>query len=397
MTQDIGHLASPIRAEAPLADVVVVEMGHSVAAPYCGLVLAGLGAEVIKIERPGRGDDARAWGPPFFGDTAAVFQALNRDKRSAAVDLKDPAERARLRALILDRADVVVQNMRPGTMARHGLDAAALRAEKPRLVYCNLGAYGKRGPLASRPGYDPLMQAFGGVMSITGEADGAPVRVGPSLIDQGTGMWAALGIVAALRRRDLCDEGCEVDTSLFETALGWVGMHAAMFAASGTAPGRIGSENQTIAPYKAYRAKDDWLIIAAGNDALFGKLAAVLGQPALTDDPEFRTNPDRVAHRERLNALIAAIVAGKPRAHWIEALEAAGIPCAPLQSIDQVVRHPQTEAVGMLQQPPGEGLAVMGLPIQFDGARPAYRRAAPRLGEWTQPEAGSGSPAVKAK
>ncbi|HVV94247.1 MAG TPA: CoA transferase [Hyphomicrobiales bacterium] len=374
------------RPEAPLADVRVVEIGHSVAAPFCGLILAGLGADVLKIEHPGKGDDARAWGPPFVDGSAAVFHALNRDKRSAAIDLKDPGQRAALRTLILEQADVVVQNMRPGNLARYGLDAASLRAEKPRLVYANLGAYGRRGPLAERPGYDPLMQAFGGVMSITGEDGREPVRVGPSLIDQGTGMWAALGIVAALRRRELTGEGCEVDTSLFETALGWVGIHAAVFAASGEVPRRLGSENQTIAPYKAFRAADDWLIIAAGNDGLFRKLAAVLGRPALADEPAFRTNPDRVAHRERLNALVAEIVAGQPRAHWIEVLEAAGIPCAPLQSIDQVSVHPQTRAVGMLQALPGEELKLMGLPIQFDGVRPPYRSAPPRLGEHTPDE-----------
>jgi crotonobetainyl-CoA:carnitine CoA-transferase CaiB-like acyl-CoA transferase len=374
---------SVTRPEAPLADVVVVEIGHSVAAPFCGLILAGLGAEVLKVEQPGKGDDARAWGPPFLDGSAAVFHALNRDKHSAAIDLKDPAQRDALRALIAERADVVVQNMRPGNLARYGLDAATLRAEKPRLVYANLGAYGRRGPLAERPGYDPLMQAFGGVMSITGEDGREPVRVGPSLIDQGTGMWAALGILAALHRRELTGEGCEVDTSLFETALGWVGMHAAMFAASGEVPRRIGSENPTIAPYKAFRAADDWLIIAAGNDSLFRKLVLVLERPALADDPDFRTNPDRVAHRERLNALIGEIVAERPRAHWIEVLEAAGIPCAPLQSIDQVLAHAQTRAVGMLQPPPGGGLALMGLPIQFDGVRPPYRSAPPRRGEYT--------------
>jgi crotonobetainyl-CoA:carnitine CoA-transferase CaiB-like acyl-CoA transferase len=367
----------------PLSGLVVVELGTSVAAPFGAQILAELGADVIKVENPRGGDDARSWGPPFVEGTAAVFHAINRNKRSAAIDFTDGAQCDALRCFIVAQADVVLQNMRPGTVEKFGLDAATLRGAKPALIYCNLAAFGSRGPLKDKPGYDPLMQAFGGIMSITGEDGRPPVRVGPSLVDQGAGMWAVIGILAALQRRSLTGEGCVVDTSLYETALAWTGMHTANFLASGKVPRRLGSENFGIAPYRAYQAQDGWIVIAAGNDNLFTRLCQALGRTEWADDPEFRTNPDRVKNRDRLNALLAEVIATDTRDAWRAKLDEAGVPCAPVLALDEVQAHPQSHAVGMLQDAPDGGLPLMGIPLAFDGERPPYRNRAPDLGDAT--------------
>lgn len=364
----------------PLAGLTVVEIGHSVAAPYGAQVLGELGATVVKVENPEGGDDARKWGPPFWHGTATTFQCLNRDKLGVTVDLKDAIELEALKTFIAERADVVLQNMRPGLVERYTLDAS-LRTRNPRLIYCNLGAFGARGPLRTRPGYDPLMQAFGGIMSITGEEGRPPVRVGPSIIDIASGMWSVIGILAALQRRHATGEGCVVDTSLYETSLAWMTVPSALFESDGTIQRRTGSEAAMMAPYKAFRAADDYIVITAGNDNLFRRLCTVLGHPEWVDDPRFATNPARLANRALLNQMVEDVVSRQPRAHWTPLLEAAGVPCAPLQTIDEVVAHPQTEALGMLQTSPDGRFRVMGLPLSFDGERPPFRRSPPLLGE----------------
>ena len=366
-------------AEQPLAGLVVVELGHSVAAPFAGQVLGDLGAEVIKIEKPA-GDDARQWGPPFVDGAAATFQALNRNKQSWALDLRDERQRAHLRSLILERADVVIQNMRPGQVETLGLDAASLRAHKPALVYCNLGAFGRGGPLEARPGYDPLMQAFGGIMSVVGEPGGQPVRVGPSIIDMGAGLWAVLGIQAALLRRAATGEGATVDTSLFETAVAWMTMYAAQYQASGTLPGKNGSGQAGIVPYRAYRTADGDLVVAAGNNGLFAKLCAALGKPEWAADPRFVDNPSRVHNAGALYALLEPAFLARDSAAWIERLDAAGVPCAPVQDVAQMLEHPQTKALQLLQPVTGSSIPMIGLPARFDGARPRPRHASPGLG-----------------
>ena len=365
----------------PLEDLVVVELGHSVAAPIAGLILAELGATVVKIENPDGGDDARNWGPPFLHGAAGMFQAINRNKRSVAADLKNDVQRETLRRYIIEKADVVVQNMRPGLVERYGLDAASLRKDKPSLVYCNLTAFGAEGPMKNTPGYDPLLQAFGGLMSVTGHEGAEPVRTGPSIIDQGSGMWAVIGILTALLRRKETGEGSEVNTSLFETALSWMCMHTAAYLASGRVPRRTGTENGGMAPYKAYEASDGWVVIAAANDNLFRRFAATVGHPEWAEDPEMNTNSNRVRNRERVNALVADVIKTKPRQHWIDALAAASVPCAPLQSLDEVLNHPQTAAVEMLQTSADGKFQLMGLPLQFDGQRPDFRKNPPALAE----------------
>jgi crotonobetainyl-CoA:carnitine CoA-transferase CaiB-like acyl-CoA transferase len=367
----------------PLSGLFVVELGTSIAVPFGAFVLADLGAEVLKIERPGKGDDARSWGPPFFQGASPMFRAINRNKQSAMVDLKDKRQSEALRALIVERADIVLQNLRPGVVESCGLDAKSLRREKPTLIYCNLSAYGASGPLRDKPGYDPLMQACGGIMSVTGDAGRDPVRVGPSIVDQGAGMWAVIGILAALNRRHQTGEGCEIGGSLYETAVSWCGMHIATYNTTGKLPQPMGTENFGIAPYKAYQAQDGWLVIAAGNDALFARLAPALGKPEWADDPEFRSNSERVKHRERLNRLIGDVIATDRREAWRAKLDAAGVPAAPLQTLDEVVAHPQTIAVEMVQKAPGDHPALVGLPLQFDGMRPPLRALPPELGAQT--------------
>jgi crotonobetainyl-CoA:carnitine CoA-transferase CaiB-like acyl-CoA transferase len=363
----------------PLSGLTVVELGHSVAAPFAGQALGDLGARVVKVENPQTGDDARSWGPPFWHGSSATFQSLNRNKESVAVDLKAPEECARLREFIVTQADVVIQNMRPGLVERFGIDQS-LRAENPRLIYCNLGAFGANGPLHDKPGYDPLMQAFGGIMSITGEEGRAPVRVGPSIVDIGAGLWSVIGILAALEKRHRTGEGCTVDTSLFETSLSWMTVPVALQMASGRDPGRSGSEAAMIAPYKAYRAADRYLIIAAGNDGLFRRLCDVVEKPEWVRDPRFETNAARVKHREALNELLDGIVARYPASHWLEKLDAAGVPAAPLQKVSEVLAHPQTQALDMVR-PVGDGaMSFMSLPLRFDGERLPFRRPPPALG-----------------
>ena len=265
-------------ANLPLAGVTVVEFCHSVAGPYAGSILADLGADVIKVESPDKGDYARDWGPPFAHGTSTLFHVLNHNKRGLALDLRDRVTCERLIAFILDHADVVLQNMRPGAIDKLGLGAAALRAKKPSLIYCDLGAYGRTGPFKDRPGYDPLMQAHGGIMSITGVEGGEPVRVGCSIVDQGAGMWAAMGILAALNRRHVTGEGCHVSTSLFETAIGWMGAQIGAYLSGGPMRRPMGSGVAEIVPHQAFPTSDGYIMVAAGNDNLFRALCGALEQ-----------------------------------------------------------------------------------------------------------------------
>ncbi len=367
---------------AVLTGIHVVELGHSVAAPFAGQVLADLGAQVTKVEKAD-GDDARKWGPPFLDGAAATFQALNRGKRSVVCDLRDATQRDGLIEYIVAHADVVMQNMRPGQAEALGLGAQALFARKPGLVYCNIGAFGPRGPLADRPGYDPLMQAFGGIMSVTGEQGREPVRVGPSIIDMGTALWGVVGIVGALYRRRDTGIGGAVDVSLFETAAAWMTLPAAQFLASGEIPGKHGSGQAGIAPYRAYRTADGDLVVAAGNDVLFRHLCGVLGHAEWAREPRFATNPDRVQHAAQLYALIEPVMLTRTSAAWTAALDEAGVPCAPVQNVAQMLAHEQTRALGLLHAVPGLSQALIGLPLSFDGVRPGAERPPPALGEAT--------------
>lgn len=363
----------------PLQGITVIEMGHSVAAPFAGQVLSDLGAEVIKVEKPD-GDDARKWGPPFIDGAAVTFQAFNRNKKSIVCHLRDPQERERLIKLIVDKADVVIQNLRPGQVEELGLDAQSLRARKPSLVYCNLGAFGARGPMTSRPGYDPLMQAFGGVMSVVGHEGQESVRVGPAVIDMGTGMWAVIGIQSALMQRAATGEGATVDVSLYETATTWMSAHAAQYQASGELPRKVGSGQVGIVPYRAFPTADGELVVAAGNNKLFKGLCEAFGRTEWLADPRFVGNPERVANGAILNELVEIEMKKRTNAQWVEKLDACGVPCAPVQNAKQMLEHPQTQALGVVQAVPGSSIPMIGLPISFNGERPQPRSAAPALG-----------------
>ena len=380
MTETTQSSSSPV---GPFAGLTVIELGHSVAAPFAGQILSELGARVIKIEKAD-GDDARRWGPPFWEGASAFFQALNRNKQSVVCELRDPEQISALKDLICNEADIVIQNLRPGHVEQLGLDGKSLLARQPRLIYCSLGAFGREGPLKARPGYDPLMQAFGGIMSTTGEPGRPAVRVGASIVDMGTGMWGIIGILTALYERQVSGVGRIVDVSLFETATCWVSLLASQYLASGQLAGKQGSGAPGIVPYKGYLTSDGEIVIAAGSDSLFRSLAKVLGRPAWLDDVRFVDNPARVNHQTELYGMIEAIVAGQTSAHWTALLEAAGVPCAPVNDLAQMLAHPQTEALGLVQDVPGTGMRFLGLPLSFDGVRPKPLAPPPKLGEHTE-------------
>ena len=366
----------------PLKGIRVIEVAQNLAGPYCAEILAHLGADVIKVERPEGGDDTRGWGPPFLEGDGSSFHAVNLGKRSVAVNLKDPAAIARLLQLI-DSADVLVQNLRPGSMDDLGLDGPTLMRRNPKLVYCSLGALGSVGPLKDRPGFEPMVQAFSGLMMMSGQPDGPPVRMGTQVLDHGTGMWAAIGILAALVRRSATGRGGTVDTSLFETALGWWTIHYAGYALSGELPQRHPTGSPKLIVFQGFEARNGALVIAAANDRLFVKLAVALGRADWASDARFARNAGRYEHREEILSEVARIVATRTKGEWIDILEAAGVPCAPINTLTEMLAEPQTEALGMLMQVPGLDLRLMGLPIMLDGKRPPISRRAPKLGEHT--------------
>lgn len=365
----------------PLRGHCVVEVGNSIAGPYAGLILAELGADVIKIESPEGGDFARSWGPPFWDGAAPHFVALNRNKTAITADLANAAERAALATLIVRDADAVIFNLRPGMATERGLGADELLRRKPALVYCDIGAFGRGGPLSDKAGYDPLMQAYGGLMSITGEDETRPpIRVPVSIIDMGSGMWAAIGILASLVEREKTGRGGLVEASLFETALAYT---ACQLASVTIAPRQMkpqGSGASGIVPYQAFRAVDGWIVIGGGNDGLFVKIAKALARPELADDPRFTTNAKRVEHRRVLIPLLEAEIAQYRIAEVRERMDAQGVPNAPVQRIDQVVHDEHAKALGIIQSGPAGALPTVGLPLRFDGERPPYERAAPKLG-----------------
>jgi crotonobetainyl-CoA:carnitine CoA-transferase CaiB-like acyl-CoA transferase len=367
----------------PLEGIVVADLTQNVAGPFCTQILGDMGAEVVKVERPGRGDDARAWAPPHWGEESATFMAFNRNKRSLALDLKREGGVEILRRLVR-RADVFVQSLHAGAVEGLGLDFAGASALNGHLVYCSITAFGTEGPLKDRPGYDPLMQAYGGLMSVNGHPGQEPARVGTSIVDMGTGMWAALGIVAALRERDRTGRAVEVTTALFETALMWVAYHAMGYLGTGEVPQAQGSGTAMIAPYQAFPTADGYAMIAAGSDALFARLAAALGAPELARDPRFADNPARVRHREALVAALSPLTRRRSSAALIDALREAGVPSAPILSVAATLAEPQTKASGMLVAAPHPRIpdyASLGLPLRWDRERPHVRRVPPLLGE----------------
>ena len=368
---------------APLRGIRVVDVTTSLAGPYCTEVLAALGADVVKIEPPGVGDEARTWGPPWWEGESTLFLTVNAGKRSVCVDLRRGND---VMVRLLDGADVLVQSLRPGLADERGLGAQELRARNPRLVYCSIRSFGRTGPWRDRPGYDPLAQAAGGIVSVTGEPGRDGVRAGVSVSDQGTGMWAAIGILAALHERERTGEGREVDVSLYETALGYMAYHLTGFLGAGAVPAPHGTAFPSIVPYQAFSASDGRLMIAAGNDRLFAALVGALGLRELASDARFTTNADRVANREALVPLLEASFAAEPREHWLARLADAGVPAAPVQDVSEVALAEQTEALEILQELPHPavgGLRIPAFPVSIDGERVRHPSAPPELGAHT--------------
>jgi len=368
-----------------LAGLTVLDLSRVLSGPFATMTLADLGADVVKIEQPGTGDDTRQWGPPFQGDEAAYFLSVNRNKRSLALDLKSADGLALVRDLAR-RADVVVENFRPGTAARLGLGYDDLAAENPGLVYASISGYGQTGPDSHRAGYDAIAQARSGIMSVTGEADGPPVRVGVSSADLVAGMWAVIGILAALRERDRSGQGQWVDISLLDGSVSWLTYVASGYFATGTRPPRYGSAHPTIAPYQGFATKDGDLMLAVGNDAIWRRFAPVAGLADLLEDPRFTTNPLRVEHRDELLPLVADAMAARTSVEWVEVLDAAGVPVGPIQTVDEVVTDPQVlarEMIGEVKHPTAGTVRTIGCPVRLTATPPQVRTAPPLLGQHT--------------
>ncbi|MET0395935.1 MAG: CoA transferase [Longimicrobiaceae bacterium] len=373
----------------PLAGLRVLDLGRVLAAPLCAMMLGDLGAEVIKVERPGEGDDTRTWGPPWAegpeGRESAYYLCANRNKRSVAADLKTEAGRARVRTLALG-ADVLIENFLPGTMERWGLGYEGLAAENPGLVFCSVTGYGLEGPEAGRPGYDFAVQARAGWLAVTGEPGGEPMKAGMALADVLTGHNAAVAILAALRERDRSGRGQHVEVALFDAALaGLVNVGQAALV-TGREPRRWGNAHATIVPYQAFHAADRPFVLAVGNDPQWRRCCAALGLDALADDPRFATNPLRVEHREVLVATLEQRLQERPAAEWLDALEAAGVPCAPVQPVREALHDPAfTERGGLweMEGPTFGRTASVGSPMRFSRTPAGLRRPPPALGEHT--------------
>ena len=359
------------------------------AGPWAAQILGDMGADVTKVERPGRGDDTRAWGPPFstLADGSrgegTYFLAANRNKRSLALDLHHAEAPAIVRRLAA-RADVVIENFKVGDMARFGLDPAALAAEFPALVVCSITGFGQTGPNAARAGYDFMIQAAAGLMDITGEADGRPLRAGVAIGDLTTGMYAVIGILAALRHREITGQGQHIDMALFDVQLGWLANQASGYLNAGFEPRRMGNAHPSIVPYQDFATATRRIALAVGNDGQFRAFAAIVGRPEWANDPAYATNAARVANREALITLIEAALATQPAGHWLDRLDAAGVPASPIQSVADAMADPQTAARSLIVGLPHASLGEVrtpALPIKF-GATPAdYRLAPPMVGQ----------------
>jgi crotonobetainyl-CoA:carnitine CoA-transferase CaiB-like acyl-CoA transferase len=365
---------------AVLQGLRVVELGQVFAAPFAGAILSDLGAQVTKVERVEGGDDARRMGPPSVRGDALNFHIFNRGKRSVTLDLKTSKGLADLHALLED-ADVLVHNLRPGVAEQLGVDAAAVTQRHPRLIYAEISAFGAQGPLAHQPGYEPLIQAFSGLSALNGGEGDPPMRSAASVCDQGTGMWLVIGILALLHQRHQTGRGGVVQSSLLETALAWNAQKSDALVNEGRLPQRHRSGHPDFVPYEAFDTADQPLLICCGNDRLFAKLAQALDAPQWVTDPRFATNRDRLAHKAELLAQLQPLLQRQPRDHWLAALEAAGVPCAPVHSLPQAIAHPQTQALRMWSAIEGDGLQLTALPLTIDGERPHPQGPAPALGE----------------
>lgn len=370
-------------AAGPLHGVRVLDLTRVLAGPYCTMFLGDLGAEVVKVEQPGRGDDTRSWGPPFQGGESAYFLCVNRNKRSVALDLRTPDGIAVLHRLAL-QADVLMENFRPGTLAGWGLTEADIRRENPRLIYASLSAFGASGPMKDRPGYDLAMQAWGGLMSVTGPADGEPSKVGVAIIDVVAGLMLGKSIAAALYARERTGKGQRIETSLMEAEVASLINAGSNYLVTGEVPGRWGNEHPNIVPYQSFPTADGHLVVAMANDAIWGRFCDAAGRPELAKEPRFDTNAHRVENRDALIAILDELFNARPRREWIELLNHAGVPCSPVQNIQEVFESEQVRATGMLREidhPTAGKVRMAGLPVKFSGTPASIRLAPPLLGE----------------
>jgi len=365
-----------------LAGIRVIEIGTSVAAPMAAQILGDMGADVVKVERLGTGDDSRSWAPPHWDSTSVTYLSLNRSKRSLVLDFKQEAGRAVLQRLI-EQSDVLIQNLRPGALAKSGFSVERVRELNPRLIYCELTGFGASGPEAGRPAYDPLVQAYSGMVSMTGEDGRPPARVPVSVLDIGTGMWAALSVYEALRRRDQTGQGSHVELSLLQTAVTWMAPTLMSVLAGNPAPKRLGSGLAGVVPYGAFPASDSWVFISAGNDQAWQRMCSALEAPALTTEEAFSTNASRVSHRQEVTAALSLITQRLTSAEILARLTVAAVPCSPVHTVDEVARDEQVLATGALRSLPREdipGLTVVNPPMTFDGEYPAFDIPPPALG-----------------
>ena len=368
----------------PLQGIRVLDLSRVLAGPYCTMVLGDLGADVIKVESP-EGDETRGWGPPFLEGESAYYLCVNRNKRSIVVDFKSDDGRAILRRLV-ERCDVLVENFRPGTLARFSLDFESVSSLNPSLIYCSISGFGQTGPLRDKPGYDFMIQAMGGLMSITGQLDGEPVKVGVAVADLFAGQNAAIAILAALQARTRTGRGQHLDIALFDSQVAMLANVASNYLSSGNLPKRYGNAHANIVPYQSFQASDAWFVIAIGNDKQFEKLCELIDHLELAGDIRFRTNADRVKNRQDLIVILKPIFLTRASAEWLSALEEAGIPCGPINTLDKVFSMPQVEAREMLFEMEHSAigkLALVGSPLKFSDSPVVYKLPPPRLGEHT--------------
>ncbi|WP_417461595.1 CaiB/BaiF CoA transferase family protein [Kordiimonas sp.] len=377
----------------PLSGIRVLDLSRILAGPWAGQCLADLGADVIKVENPNGGDDTRTWGPPFFneGETnlSAYYMCANRGKRSVAIDITTPEGQVLVRELAA-KSDIVIENFKVGGLKKYGLDYEGLSAVNSGLIYCSITGFGQTGPYANRPGYDLLIQALGGLMSITGEADGVPgggpQRAGVAVTDLFTGLYSTIAILGALHHREKTGEGQHIDMSLLDTQVAVLANQGSNYLVSGKAPKRQGNSHPTIVPYQSFKTKDGYMILAVGNDGQFARFCAAAGMPALAEDERFKTNPSRVAHRDALVPIVAGIIAGKTTDEWVGVLEAANVPGGPINTIDRVFDDAQVKARGLALTLEGEGgvtLPSVASPIRYSKTKIEYKKAPPKLGQDT--------------
>lgn len=373
-------------AKGPLEGIKVVDVSRVLAGPFCTMILGDLGAEVIKVEAPGGSDETRGWGPPDAAGESAYYLCANRNKRGITLDLKKE-EGKRIFFRLIREADVLVENFKAGTLARMGLAPERLQKINPRLVVAEITGFGQTGPLSSLPGYDYIIQALGGLMSITGSEESGPMKVGVAIVDVLAGLYTALGVLAALYERERSGEGQVVDTALLDVCVASLVNVASNYLVGGKVAKRLGNAHPNIVPYQSFRAADQEMVIAVGNDRQFAKLAEVLGMPELAEDRRFATNRNRLGHREELTETLQRVFENRPARDWMALLQEAGIPCAPIQSIDQVFDHPQVwarEMVVEMSHPSAEKVRLVGSPLKLSRTPVTYRRHPPLVGEHTQ-------------